>query len=74
MASRFKQKAVTSGVTRFTKAPMSDVEFSRMKTVTEWQVPFNGGDIVPVYYAEVLPHDTFDVSVEYVMRLLRIMK
>lgn len=68
MAQRYKQSFATSGVTRFTKAPMSDVEFSRMTVNPLWLVPFNAGDIVPVYYAEVLPHDTFNLDLDFIMR------
>lgn len=68
MSRKYNQNAVTSSVSRFTSAPMSQVEFSRMTASPEWQLPFNAGDIVPVYYAEVLPHDTFDISLNFVIR------
>lgn len=71
---RYVKKPVASGVTRFTKAPMSEVEFSRMKVAPDRYTTFNAGDIVPLYYAEVLPHDTFDISVDYVLRQLTLLK
>lgn len=68
MRGKFNQMPVSTGVTRFTSAPMSDVEFSKMTANPVWQLPFNAGDIVPIYYSEVLPHDTFDVSLDFVIR------
>lgn len=70
MANRYNQGANYGGVTRFTQAPMSEVEFSKMTADPSWYVPFNGGDIVPVYYAEVLPHDTFKIDLNFVVRQL----
>lgn len=61
-------KAVESGVTRFTRSPMSEVEMSRMSAVAKVKTTMNAGDIVPVYYEEVLPHDTFKVSVRDIIR------
>lgn len=68
MATRYKQSPVTTGVTRFTKSPMADVEFSRMVANPRWFLDMNAGDIVPVYYSEVLPHDTFSVDLDFVLR------
>lgn len=68
MSKQYKQNSVITGVTRFTKSPMADVEFSRMTANPIWLTSFNAGDIVPVYYSEVLPHDTFSMSVDYVIR------
>lgn len=65
---RYKQKPVTSGVTRFTKAPMGSIEFSRMQVAPYRYTTFNAGEIVPIYYAEILPHDTFTVNIDYVVR------
>lgn len=61
-------KAVESGVTRFTRSPMSEVEMSRMSAVAKVKTTMNAGDIVPVYYEEILPHDTFKVSVRDIIR------
>lgn len=65
---RYKQKPVTSGVTRFTKAPMGSIEFSRMQVAPYRYTTFNAGEIVPIYYAEILPHDTFTIDIDYVVR------
>lgn len=70
MIGKYKQSNSFAGATRFTKAPISEVEFSRMTADPTWLVPFNGGDIVPVYYAETLPHDTFTIDFDYVVRQL----
>lgn len=68
MSQRYKQSPVMTGVTRFTKAPMANVEFSRMVANPQWLLPFNAGDIVPVYYSEVLPHDTISLDLDFVIR------
>lgn len=54
--------------TRFSAAPMSEVEFSRMAPVCRITTTFNGGDIVPFFYQEVLPHSTINVDMDYVIR------
>lgn len=69
MASKYKQPNLSSAV-RFTKAPMSEVEFSRMEAPPKVITTFNAGDIVPFYYQEVLPHSTYDVDFSFVNRLL----
>lgn len=67
--SRFNQSGVVANsATRFTRAPMSDVEFSRMTATPTHLTTFNAGDIVPIYYAEVLPHDTFSIDLDFVIR------
>lgn len=68
MSSRYNQNPIMTGATRFTKAPMASVEYSRMVANPVWALPFNAGDIVPVYYSEVLPHDTFSLDLNFVIR------
>lgn len=68
MSQRYKQNAVTSGVTRFTRSPMSEVEMSRMSAPVRVTTTFNAGDIVPLHYEEVLPHSTFKMSVSDIIR------
>lgn len=68
MANKFKQQPVTTGVTRFTRSPMAEVEFSRMIANPTWLMDFNAGDIIPAYYSEVLPHDTMSLDVDFVIR------
>lgn len=54
--------------THFSQGITGETEFSRMTTVHSHVTTFNAGDIVPVYYAEVLPHDTFSVDIDAVIR------
>lgn len=68
MLGKYKQSSSVADATRFVKTPLTEVEFSRMTAPPTWLVPFNGGDITPVYYAEVLPHDTFEIDFDYVVR------
>lgn len=70
MAQRYKQGFNYAGATRFTEAPLSMVEYSSMTVDPTWYVPFNAGDIVPVFYEEVLPHSTFKFDLDYVIRQL----
>lgn len=69
MSKQYKSNYNVSGVTRFTKSPMAEVQFSRMTANPKWLLPFNAGDIVPVYYAEVLPHDTISLDLTYAIRM-----
>lgn len=68
MTKGYVQTPSVGQSTRFASAPMAGVEFSRMTATPTWYVPFNAGDIVPVYYAEVLPHDTFSIDLDFVIR------
>lgn len=66
--SNYSNKPVVSSLTRFSAAPMSDLEFSRMHSDPVHLTTFNAGEIVPIYYAEVLPHDTFSIDLDFVIR------
>lgn len=68
MPSKYQQNSVTSSKTRFTKAPMGEIEFSTMLSNPMHLTTFNAGDIVPIYCAEVLPHDTFEMDIDFVIR------
>lgn len=70
MANKYKQSSSFQGVTRFTQAPMAELEFSKMTADPKWYLAFNAGDIVPIYYSEYLPHDTFSIDLDYVLRQL----
>lgn len=67
MATQYKQ-SVNSGQTRFVEAPLSELEFSTMVDKFHHLTTFNAGDIIPIYCAEVLPHDTFSVDLDFVIR------
>lgn len=71
---KYLKKPVVSGVTRFTKAPMADVEFSRMTVAPDRFTTFNAGEIVPIYYEEILPHDTFSIDLDYIVRQTTLLK
>ena len=66
--SNYNQSPRVGEATRFAKSPMADVEFSRMTATPTWSLPFNAGDIVPIYYCEVLPHDTINIDLDFVIR------
>lgn len=68
MAQRYKQNVVNHSQTRFTNAPMDELQFSRMKSSPKHITTFNAGDIVPIYCGEVLPHDTFKFDTSFVIR------
>ena len=67
MPSKYRQSAV-SGKTRFNQAPISELEFSTLTDTVTALTTFNAGDIVPVCCWEVLPHDTFDIDSDFVIR------
>lgn len=64
--SNYKQSV--SGVTRFTKSPVAELEYSRMRPTPTLYTTMNAGDIVPIYCQEVLPHETLAVSLDFVIR------
>ena len=66
--NRYNQAAVVSGVTRFDKAPQSGAEFSRMRENPRVLTTFNAGEIVPVQCIEILPNETYSMSVQEVIR------
>lgn len=67
MASKYNQGVAVSSA-RFTKAPMGVLEFSRMTATPARTTTFNAGGIVPIYCAEVLPNDTFDIDINAIIR------
>lgn len=66
--SNFNRNGITTGKTRFTKAPVAPIEFSRFTDVFKHITTFNAGDIIPIANMEVLPNDTFDMSLDSVVR------
>lgn len=74
MANKYVQMPQVGQATRFSKSPMAEVEFSRLVATPTWLLPFNAGDIVPVYYAEVLPHDTFSIDLDFVIRQTTVLR
>lgn len=68
MANKYNQGAVSVSSARFTKAPMGELEFSRMYAEPSHTTTFNAGSIVPIYCGEVLPHGTYSVDIDTVVR------
>ncbi len=66
--NRYNQAAVVSGVTRFDKAPQSGAEFSRMSENPRVLTSFNAGEIVPIACIEILPNESYGMSVQEVIR------
>lgn len=69
MANKYKQPSLSNAV-RFQRAPLADLEMSKMRVNPRVYTTYNAGDIVPVFYQEVLPHSTFSVDVDFINRLL----
>lgn len=67
MAKKYNQGVSVSNV-RFTQAPMGEVEYSKFYGEPTHTTTFNAGHIVPIYCGEVLPHDTWSMEVEEVIR------
>lgn len=68
MSQGYIQNPVVNSTTRFTAAPMSDLEFSRMTAAPVHITTMDAGSIVPIYYREVLPHEAVSLSVDAVIR------
>lgn len=62
------KNAVSVSDARFTKAPLGEIEFSKFYSSSSLATTFNAGDLIPIYCGEVLPHDTFSVDVDEVIR------
>ena len=57
------------GLNRFSKAPQgAPISRSRMDRSHLHKTTFNSGDLVPFLFDEVLPGDTYDVDLSYVVR------
>ena len=62
--ANYSQSSVVNSSTRFSVAPMSGIEFSRMTANPSHITTMNAGDIVPIYYREVLPHQAVSFSIQ----------
>lgn len=65
--NRYNQ-GVSNNETRFNSAPLSDLEFSTINPSCTVTTSFNAGDIVPVVCDEVLPHETYKLDLNFVIR------
>ena len=68
MADSYVQKSNLTGETHFTSSPTLDVDHSRMTATPLHLTTFNGGDLVPIYYKEILPSEEVDLTVDAVVR------
>ena len=68
MSQRYRQSSVVNSSTRFSAAPGSGIEFSRMTAVPSLVTTMNAGDIVPIYNREILPHTSTSMSIDFVIR------
>lgn len=74
MANRYNQvPASVASETHFTAAPVEQLEFSRMVATPTLITTFNAGDIVPIRCFEVLPHDTYSIDVNSVIRQMTVL-
>lgn len=67
-SNRYNQRPAVAAQTRFTDAAVPDLEFSRFTSTPSHITTFNAGDIVPIGCFEVLPHDTFEIDMSFVIR------
>lgn len=68
MANRYTQVRNTDSETHFSAAVTGDLEHSRMNALPVHYTTFNAGDIVPIYCNEVLPSETLEMSLDFVIR------
>lgn len=69
MSNNYKQNpVVTSSQTHFNNAPVDELQFSRMVATPMHLTTFDAGEIVPIRCFEVLPNDTFDINLDFVIR------
>lgn len=55
---------------RFSQAPMElDLPRSRFDRSCDHKTTFNAGDLVPIFWDEILPGDTFDMQTAYTCRM-----
>lgn len=68
MQGKYVQSPSLDSSSRFSAAPFSDVEHSRVTKSPELLTTFNAGDIVPIYCREVLPGESVRMRVDSVIR------
>lgn len=68
MSSTFKRLPNFGSEVQFTKTPGLDIQRSRMDTHPVTLTTFNAGEIVPIFYKEILPYSTFAIDVDFVIR------
>lgn len=68
MASSYSRVANARNSVEFVSTATAPVERSVMNTMPTVLTTFNAGDIVPIYYEEVLPYSTWNIDVDFVIR------
>lgn len=66
--SRVNNLPIATGVTKFSKGIVPDIDFSTMRVAPRVYTTFNAGDIVPLKCIEVLPHETRREKANFVIR------
>lgn len=66
--SRYSQIKNGNTQVRFSKAMFGDVESSRMVATPIHLTTFNAGELVPIYCREILPDESIDLSMDFVIR------
>lgn len=62
------RQSVSTARTHFARAPQGELEFSTIYTPHTLLTTFNGGEIVPILCEEVLPHDTWSLDLNAIIR------
>lgn len=68
MSKTFKRLPNFGSEVQFVNTAGLDIQRSRMDTHPVTLTTFNAGEIVPVFYKEILPYSTFSVDVDFVIR------
>lgn len=62
------RQSVNTARTHFTRAPQGELEFSTIYTPHTLLTTFNAGEIVPILCEEALPHDTWSLALNAIIR------
>lgn len=68
MSGSFNQVKNGNTNVHFSKAIFGEVESSRMTASPIHTTTFNAGDIVPIYCREILPDESLDINMDFVVR------
>lgn len=68
MANKYTRVSNFGVESHFSEAVTGELAFSRMLSSPTELTTFNAGEIVPIGCFEVLPHDTFKVDLDFVIR------
>ncbi|UNI72437.1 MAG: major capsid protein [Chaetfec virus UA24_2285] len=68
MSNSYKNVGNLGSEAQFTKGVAGETEFSHVSPSCYVNTTFNGGDIVPIYCGEILPHETISAKCDFVLR------